>query len=223
MIVLLRLKFLLFATWSVLSSVAFRPPKLSEELGCSPTLSTLLNRGGNSEPSFYFDPLELARDDNFARLREAELKHGRVCMLAVAEIIFIPIIKRIGFFKSVIPNLQDISDSVLYNNRINGFQMFQVVAVCAVLEAFVFWQRDPKAMPGDYGLAYFGLRDKGLHEEKLVVELENGRLAMIGFVGFLASDFVTGGESWLDQWLVFFTKWVDQFPTTVSMPAAVVT
>lgn len=68
---------------------------LSQELGCSPTLSTLLkplyNDGNsNSKNLIYFDPLGLANHDNFARLRESELKSGRVCMLALVHTILLP-------------------------------------------------------------------------------------------------------------------------------------
>jgi hypothetical protein len=53
------------------------PVPLQEELGCSPTLSFIFRR--DAEKPFYFDPLGLATDDNFARMREAELKHGECC------------------------------------------------------------------------------------------------------------------------------------------------
>jgi hypothetical protein len=54
------------------------PVQLSEELGCSPTLAQVFGK-----ETVYFDPLGIATDTNFARLREAELKHGRVAMAAV--------------------------------------------------------------------------------------------------------------------------------------------
>ena len=45
----------------------------------------------------FFDPLELADDDNFAIYREAELKHGRVAMLATLGMT-LP-----DFFRNLIP------------------------------------------------------------------------------------------------------------------------
>ena len=57
------------------------PVSLREELGSSPTLSVLFPRDDGD--LVYFDPLGLANDENFARYREAELKHGRVAMVAV--------------------------------------------------------------------------------------------------------------------------------------------
>ncbi|KAG7350471.1 RNA-binding protein [Nitzschia inconspicua] len=59
------------------------PVAIEEELGCSPTLTLLLNR---PDPVF-FDPLKLATDETFAIYREAELKHGRVAMVSVLSCI----------------------------------------------------------------------------------------------------------------------------------------
>jgi hypothetical protein len=39
----------------------------------------------NQQESFFFDPLNLATDENFATYREAELKHGRVAMIGVVS------------------------------------------------------------------------------------------------------------------------------------------
>jgi len=203
---------------------SFRAPRLSEELGCSPTLSFFLEqreerrngtwRKEEDKPSlFYFDPLGFATDENFARLREAELKHGRVAMLAVTEVLLVPILKRTAFVDDWLPAIRDCSDSVFYDNHLDGMDIVKVLVVCGFLEAFVFVQQDPQDLPGDYGTGFFGVRDYGLHEDKLVAELEHGRLAMLGLVGFLASDALTGGESWLEQWLRIFEAWVEQIPS----------
>lgn len=176
---------------------SFRVPRLSDELGCSPTLSFLLDRERYERdgPFLYFDPLDIATDGTFSRFREAELKHGRVAMLALTEIMLTPALKHWGiaprtFPESVIgalPNLQ-------------WRDMVKVILVCLLLETVVFVQKDPKDMPGDYGTGFFGLRDKTIHEDKLVVELEHGRLAMVAFTGFLASDILTNGQPWIEQW-----------------------
>ena len=217
---------LLLASPTTRFAVAFRPPMLSEELGCSPTLSLLFqndngprNNDGNQNTSrrrrrdsfspsdatssnlFYFDPVGFARDDNFARLREAELKHGRICMLASLEIILVPLLKRSTLAQDWVPGLRECSESVLFHNSVSGWDVLKVVVACGLLEAFVFWQKDPKDMPGDYGIGYFGLRDYSMHEDELVMELEHGRLAMVSLVGAIASDIVTRGESWVDYWL----------------------
>ena len=192
------------------SSLMRGAPLLSDELGCSPTLSMLRDRERYAAegPFFYVDPLHVATDDNFARLREAELKHGRVAMLAMAEVMLIPVLKRslvVDFIVprefpeglvSVVPNLQP-------------RDLAHVILTCAILEIFVFVQKDPQDMPGDYGTGYFGLRDKAVHEDTLVVELEHGRLAMVGFVGFLVSDVLTHGRPWFEQWLSLLDRGIE--------------
>jgi Chlorophyll A-B binding protein len=67
------------------------PVAIKDELGCSPTLTVLFNR---PEP-FFFDPFNLATDENFAIFREAELKHSRVAMVAVVSCILSTVSKEI--------------------------------------------------------------------------------------------------------------------------------
>jgi Chlorophyll A-B binding protein len=149
-------------TWVVLASLidaaltrGFRrapPLKIQEEMGISPTLS-IFSVG-------YFDPWQLANDANFSVLREAELKHGRICMVATLGMAF--------------------SDKDLIHALINGdlppipaepaihaltrTDVVGMLVVCGILETQVLVQRDPQDMPGDYGLGYFGRRDKARHE-----------------------------------------------------------
>lgn len=176
---------------------AFRPPPISQELGCSPTLSIVLN---NNEPLF-FDPLQIANDSNFSRLREAELKHGRIAMCAFVETVAIPILKRLhveglppcGIIKSV--------------QKLEPVDYVKVLVTCGILERFVFVQRDPKDMPGDYGTGYLGVRDKGMNERELIVELENSRLAMLAMLIQLIDEISTGGLPWEDQWVLIVKRW----------------
>lgn len=187
---------------------------LSEELGCSPTLSVLL---GRPNADFYFDPLGLATDDNFARMREAELKHGRIAMAANVGVVFPPAFRwllslkdqeLLGPFKGLIPPI-DTAASV--SNELPSASIrenlaamtigdyLNILITCFFLENFVFFQREAGAMPGDYGTGYFSVRDKGINERSLVVELENGRLAMLAVLGQVAAELVSG-KSWLEQW-----------------------
>jgi Chlorophyll A-B binding protein len=195
----------------------FRAPLLSEELGCSPTLSVWLGRPQYSATTkkrwnertalIYFDPLNLATDINFPRLREAEYKHGRVAMLAMTEIILIPFVKRMDALTSWIGEQSLPPEKAIYNNLFHLKQedIIKLLVTCAILEVFIFVQRNATDMPGDYGIGYFGVRDKAAHETQLINELEHGRLAMICFVVYLILDVVLYNEiSWLDQWLGMF-------------------
>jgi hypothetical protein len=74
-------------------SFPFGPkPLLSKELGCSPTLSNILGRDFDCDP-FYFDPLGLATPENWARLRETELKAGRISMAALSQTMTVPVMQ----------------------------------------------------------------------------------------------------------------------------------
>lgn len=183
---------------------AFRSPALSEELGCSPTLSMLLR-----QPDFYFDPLQFANDDSFSRLREAELKHGRVAMLANLGVELPPLLKPLAAQQDWEP--QELPSSSIIENlsRMDPVDYLNIAVTCAFLESFVFIQRHPKDMPGDYGTGYFSVRDKGLHERSLISELENGRLAMIAFAVQLLAEVITG-RSYTEQWQLVWVQILKQ-------------
>ena len=136
------------------------PISIADELGTSPTFQNK-----------YFDPLNLANEDNFASLREAELKHGRVAMLAVLGNTLPDL-----FRDQIVPPetmLISPSNNLSFQNIPSGldalrvvpvFGWFQIVLLIGILESKVFIQRDEKDMPGDYQLGYLGLRNKARHE-----------------------------------------------------------
>ena len=63
-----------------------------------------------------------------------------------------------------------------------------MLVVCGILETTVFIQRHPLDLPGDYGIGYFGIRNKARHERSLISELENGRLAMMAMLVLVLVD-----------------------------------
>ena len=65
-----------------------------------------------------------------------------------------------------------------------------MVVVCAILELGVLYQKNPNDLPGDYQIGYFGVRNYDKNERALVVELENGRLAMIVMGYYVVCDLV---------------------------------
>lgn len=189
---------------------AFRPPSLSEELGCSPTLTILITGVSNYNKNklVYFDPLGIATDSNFPRLREAELKHGRIAMLAMAERIILPLTLE-PIHSNTRPTEYSLSLYADMFSRLQSLSLsdcLRVIVTCGFLEVFVFKQKDRKDMPGDYGTGYFGRRDKGLNEWKLRIELENGRLAMLALTILFLLEIATGGLTWDQQWRLLFQK-----------------
>lgn len=167
------------------------PVKLSEEIGCSPTLSFF-----SKEPVF-FDPLDFADDDNFAFFREAELKHGRVCM--VATIGMLTFDGGGSVMLSVIRDrhLPEELPKHLATDAFSPLNAIKVILVCGILETQVFVQQDDQDMPGDYGIGYFGSRNKARHERSLISELENGRLAMIAFLVQVIAEAIFRKNCWI--------------------------
>eukprot|EP00559_Dactyliosolen_fragilissimus_P006852 CAMPEP_0184870848 /NCGR_PEP_ID=MMETSP0580-20130426/39024_1 /TAXON_ID=1118495 /ORGANISM="Dactyliosolen fragilissimus" /LENGTH=167 /DNA_ID=CAMNT_0027373181 /DNA_START=519 /DNA_END=1022 /DNA_ORIENTATION=+ len=145
----------------------------------------------------YFDPLELADESNFAKYREAELKHGRIAMLATLGN-SLPCLLHADIFH-LPEGLQSIQKTLHHKSTLQIVQDLPLLKfwlpfliMIAFLETRILVQRDKRDMPGDYAIGYFGLRDKGVHERALVCELENGRLAMMAFLGQIVAEIVTG-------------------------------
>jgi hypothetical protein len=186
----------------VRAAASFRPPSIRDELGCSPTLSVIL--GKQQVQDAFFDPLKIANDDNFSRLRESELKCGRVCMLAVVETVLVPIFfARPSDDLGVNPGVE--LDAKVWDRiaHLAPPDVAKVVLACGILETAVFVPPSPRDLPGDYGTGWFGARDKGKHEPLLVAELEHGRLAMLALVSQV------GLERWLGRpWDEYWTDWI---------------
>lgn len=162
------------------------PISISEELGTSPTFNYEL-----------FDPLDLANEETFASYRESELKHGRVAMLAVIgnvvpDLYREQIVPHVKLSKSYNISFQDVPCGLKALSTVPLFGWFQILVFIGFLETNVFVQKDIKDMPGDYSTGYFGLRDKARNERSLRSELENGRLAMIAFLGQVFAELATG-------------------------------
>lgn len=133
----------------VATAFALFPPEPTpaQELGCSPTLTVLLRgrsgprprdrrRGGASPAEFFFDPLGLATVQNFARYREAELKAGRVAMLALLQTMAIPLAKAAAPAVSGLP-LEQISrmNGGILANTVTSQDLAKVIGTCFVLES----------------------------------------------------------------------------------------
>lgn len=176
------------------------PVALRDELGCSPTLSFLFSR--DSQPVF-FDPLRLATDDNFARMREAELKHGRVAMVAVVSSLTITGVQENDFTAFLMTGGTPKIIKILCEWDLPS--ILKLFIFCGFLETLIFVQPSSEDMPGDYGVGYFRVRDKGENERSLVSELENGRLAMMVFLYFVLREISEDSTYW-DSFQNFFTS-----------------
>merc|ERR1712014_67975 len=149
---------------------------------------------GVTAPMGFFDPAGFSKGD-IAFLRSAELKHGRVCMLAVLGIVvsekFHPIFDAWGEGAFVSAASSHFSKTALE----------QFWPQFWLLTGFLEWKNYQKAeeivespLPGDLGFDPLGLKPKKAEDLKVMQakELNNGRLAMLSAAGIVAQELVTG-------------------------------
>eukprot|EP00435_Cladocopium_sp_Y103_P051067 s1521_g15.t1 len=161
-----------------------------------PFLPKPQNLGGLVGSEAEFDPLGFSDTFDIKWLRESELKHGRVCMLATIGFVAEQYIQFPGF--TAAPDaLQAIYtapvnmtalllfaagyiESSTYNGKLTMLDMFE--------------GEGAKRAPGDLN---FGKRflpqDKAQADELAMKELSNGRLAMLAFSGMVHHNLVVKG------------------------------
>jgi light-harvesting complex I chlorophyll a/b binding protein 1 len=136
-----------------------------------------------------FDQSVVAKDVQPAFLREAELKHGRLAMVAS---ILLPLTEQfsdnlgIHFFQDH-PEFVELGLSFMFlsefSSMIRGWEN-PLVKPFALKEDY---------QPGDFGLT-FGVNETVMGEqmgEQMDKELNNGRLAMIGILGMIVQELAT--------------------------------
>ena len=146
-----------------------------------------------------FDPFNFAGNDSkkLYTMREAEVKHGRIAMLAsvgwfVSELLD----KRIAhiFHLPAVLGHGDKVPSLLNGGLelISPVYWFTVLGVAGVLEV---WSMSKEANPlaGDYGFDPFGFypSDNAEQERMQLAEIKNGRLAMMAITGFAYQELFT--------------------------------
>ena len=162
---------------------------------------------GSLAPLGFFDPINLSQgksDAELKKIREAELKHGRVAMLAALGMI-------VGENFNPLFNSQ-ITGPAIYqfqqaDNIFPAFWTFFLLAVGMFEGQNIIdgWEKtpDPKTgvanlkedyVNGDFGFDPLGLKpaDPEAFDLMRTKELNNGRLAMIGVAGIVAQELVTG-------------------------------
>jgi len=176
---------------------------------------------GITEPMGLFDPLGFTSDCPTGRLqflREAELKHGRTCMLASLGIVIHE--KFHPFYGGKIDTLQyKMLPGFPESAPLGSFWVACILGILAVelttafkngspIEKFYdaskfagpILEKTPGAyvddgiLPGDYGYDPLGLKpkdEKGFLEMQNK-ELNNGRLAMVGTAGMVLQELATG-------------------------------
>uniref|UniRef100_A0A7S3NI94 Plastid light harvesting protein n=1 Tax=Aureoumbra lagunensis TaxID=44058 RepID=A0A7S3NI94_9STRA len=177
------MKFALALALIVPTSVAFMAP--SAQVSSSLKASPYENEIGVLPPTGYFDPAKLCNSntdpETFARYREAELKHGRVCQLVV-----------LGY---VVPEFYrfpgEVAKGLPFADVPNGLAALKVVPFWGWLQIIIaIGAVDKKGFLGDFDI---GKRDESdlpgdLLEKRLTQELQHGRLAMLATLELFRHD-----------------------------------
>ncbi|CAN0021257.1 unnamed protein product [Heterosigma akashiwo] len=146
---------------------------------------------GILEPAGFWDPLGLSADRSYETLqwwRAAELKHGRVCMLAC-----------LGIWTQAVlslpdPVFADGSNAIESLNKLAAERpqaIIQILLAIGAIEVNSFMASEGKEA-GDLGFDPLGYKEKYDFNEKRTKELQNGRLAMLGAAGMLTQNALTG-------------------------------
>lgn len=150
---------------------------------------------GVTEPLGVYDPLGWleTQPESFERRRAVERKHGRVAMAAVIGTI---VHNNHIVFDGYISPSQNLKFSDIPTG-INGIFSVPTAGLAQILAFFALvelaWLPASK-YDGDYGVGYFGtdIVDPEEKARKLNVELNNGRAAMLGIIGNMVGEVVTG-------------------------------
>ena len=147
--------------------------------------------GGAGPELKNFDPLKFSEKapEWVPWFREAELKHGRVCMLAVLGFVTQEFIQLPG-------DIHKISSVEAHNVFVNSGAMLQILGWISLIELIsvpaLYDLRDGKRAPGDYAFDPLNLGKGAALEKYQIAELKNGRLAMMAFSGIVTQAALSG-------------------------------
>ena len=141
---------------------------------------------GSTKPFENFDPLQLGTDERFDFYREAELKHGRLGMVAASTF---PLI-----------------ESYTHEPAINQFQHLDTLSQIGIVSSMLGvefysmvngWEPPSKPFtlkegyrPGDFGFNLVKNWESSEATDLQNKELNNGRLAMIAAAGMMAQELI---------------------------------
>merc|ERR1712154_429142 len=175
-----------------MGAAAFAPAPASK---ASSSLAVSEVELGVTEPLGVYDPLGWleTEPEAFERRRAVERKHGRIAMAAVVGTIVHN--NHIVFDGYISP-----SNDLKFADIPTGMAGIAAVPSAGLAQIFLFvalielaWL-PASQYDGDYGVGWFGrdIEDPEEKARKLNVELNNGRAAMLGILGNMVAEQLTG-------------------------------
>mmetsp|Transcript_86556 Transcript_86556/g.249941 ORF Transcript_86556/g.249941 Transcript_86556/m.249941 type:complete len:205 (+) Transcript_86556:73-687(+) len=173
-------------------STALNAKPVNKEIGALPPLG-------------FFDPLGFIKngpygspEDNFYHYRGVEVKHGRIAMAATVGML---VQENYRFEGMLSP-----SENLSFADVPNGLAALDVVPLLGWVQLAtligaheMLVKQRPGRKPGDFGTGYLGMAmddESSKQLRALNVEIQNGRLAMLGILGMFASESIHGTALW---------------------------
>jgi Chlorophyll A-B binding protein len=176
------------------SAAAFAPsPKAASSTALSAAFEDAL---GAQPPLGLFDPLGLVADGDqskFDRLRYVEIKHGRICMLAVAGYLATAAGWRLpGNIDTAGDTFASIPGGFAALDAMPQAGFLQIIAFIGALELGVMKDITGGEFVGDFrnGAIDFGWDtfDAATKLQKRAIELNNGRAAQMGILALMVHE-----------------------------------
>merc|ERR1712176_864046 len=154
----------------------------------------------------------------FARRRTAEIKHGRVCMIACIGYIVPEYFKWPGYVSPALGiKFEDVPNGLAALSKVPTEGWMQIVAFAGITEGS--WGFDKSSGTGDYGFKVLTSDDPAEKTKKLSAEMANGRLAMVAIIGMFFQDGLTG-SAWGD-WALYTASPLRAFESELGVQAPV--
>lgn len=142
---------------------------------------------------YEFDPAGFSKYTEFVPyFREAELKHGRIAMLAWTGLAVPDFVRVPGeaYSFEAVPVTIDAHDAL--NGGVGAnFQILIFIAVVEFCCAKKVFEWNSLEVAGDYGLTGLFPKDEEAQKAMRLKELKNGRLAMVAFGGAITQAAIT--------------------------------
>ncbi|CAE8599115.1 unnamed protein product [Polarella glacialis] len=141
---------------------------------------------GAMAPLGFFDPAGFTKANDeagFFNYRAAEIKHGRVAMMAALGLVVQHYVQFPGF--------EAVPTGLAACTKAPGTYGFAALVLLSGLFEVAFWQEDESKEPGNFGDPLgLNMYNKDMRER----EINNGRMAMFSAIGIIAAETLTGKD-----------------------------